>query len=279
MNTRPAFFAALILLTTALACTIPGIQTASRFAPAPTIDTRLAIMVAETVSAAIEQTALVVPTATLPPTPQPTFTPPPDIGDAGSTLTSREDGLTLLFVDERAGYQVIIPSGWLAVRVNQQEYYDVLEVADPNIQKSLLTIQDQDPAAFRLLALDVQDGHIKNEIVTNVNFIWDQQTVISFDTEDDLQAYADELPSLMDGLTVSSVEIIIPPSGLPYGVIKSEVGGFNASGAQVTLYQKMALFNLKTGTLVITFTTENGFTDTTLPAFDGLLGTIAVESE
>ncbi len=284
MNTRPALLAALILLTTALACVLPGIQSAFPFGddanPAPTADTRLDIMVARTVSAALDLTALAVPTVT-PTLPPPTLTPTPQPFSSGSTLTKQDNGSSL-FVDENAGYEITVPAGWLAVRINEKEYYDAWtlpETADSHIQTSLLSIQDQDPATFRLLVLDIQEGHIKNEIITNLNFIWDQQAVISFDTEDDLQTFADELPATVDGLTVSSVEIVIPPGGVPYGVIKSEVGGFNVSGAQVSLYQKMALFSLKTGTLVITFTTENGFTETTLPAFDGMLGTIAVESE
>ncbi|MDP1713166.1 MAG: hypothetical protein Q8L41_00345 [Anaerolineales bacterium] len=282
MNTRPALLAALILLTTALACVLPGIQSVSRFAPTPTADTRLDIMVARTVSAALDLTALAVPTVTPTlPTATQTVTPTPQPFSSGSSLTKQDNGSSL-FVDENAGYEITVPAGWLAVRLNENEYYDAWtlpETADSHIQTSLLSIKEQDPATFRLLVLDIQEGHIKNEIVTNLNFIWDQQTVISFDTEDDLQAFADGLPSTMDGLTVSSVEIVIPPGGLPYGVIKSEVGGFNVSSAQVSLYKKMVFFNLKTGTLVITFSTENGFTETTLPAFDGMLGTIAVQSD
>lgn len=280
MKPRRALLTALILLTTILACVVPGLPTASAPALAPTVDPRLNIIVAWTVSAALEMTARAVPTVT-PTLPQPTATPTLQPVASVSTLTKQDNGSTL-FVDESAGYEITVPAGWLAVRINEKEYYDAWtlpETADAHIQTSLMSIKEQEPATFRLLVLDTQEGHIKNEIVTNINFIWDPQTVLSFDTEVDLQAFADELPSLTDGLTVSSVEIIIPPSGVPYGVIKSKVGGFNASGAQVNLYQKMALFNLKTGTLVITFATEDGFTETTLPVFDAMLGTIVVERE
>ena len=261
MNTRRALLTALILFTTILACVVPGLPAASPFgedaSPSPTADIRLDIMIAQTVSAALDLTALAVPTVT-PTLPPPTVTPTPKPFSSGSSLTKQDNGSSL-FVDENAGYEITVPAGWLPVRVNEKEYYDAWtlpEIADSHIQTSLISIKEQDPATFRLLALDIQEGHIKNEIVTNINFIWDPQTVLSFDTDVDLQSFADELPSVTDGLTVSSVEIIIPPSGVPYGVITSKVGGFNASGVQVNLYQKMALFNLKTGTLVITFATE-----------------------
>ena len=284
MMTRRALLTALILFTTILACVVPGLPAASPFgedaSPSPTPDIRLDIMIARTVSAALDLTALAVPTLT-PTLPPPTVTPTPKPFSSGSTLIKQDNGSTL-FVDESAGYEITVPTGWLAVRINEKEYYDAWtlpENADIHIQTSLLSIKEQEPATFRLLVLDTQEGHIKNEIVTNINFIWDPQTVLSFDTDVDLQAFADELPSITDGLTVSSMEIIIPPSGAPYGVITSKVGGFNASGAQVSLYQKMVLFNLKTGTLVITFATENEFAETTLPVFDAMLGTIVVERE
>lgn len=284
MMTRRALLTALILFTTILACVVPGLPAASPFgedaSPSPTPDIRLDIMIARTVSAALDLTALAVPTLT-PTLPPPTVTPTPKPFSSGSTLIKQDNGSTL-FVDESAGYEITVPTGWLAVRINEKEYNDAWtlpENADIHIQTSLLSIKEQEPATFRLLVLDTQEGHIKNEIVTNINFIWDAQTVLSFDTDVDLQAFADELPSDTAGLTVSSVEIIIPPSGAPYGVITSKVGGFNASGAQVSLYQKMVLFNLKTGTLVITFTTENEFAETTLPVFGAMLGTIAVERE
>jgi hypothetical protein len=256
MKKKRGLFATLILLTAALACVIPGTQTASTIPPTP--DTRLGTMVAETVSAAVELTALAVPTETPPPTatPEPTVTPTPEISGAGSTLTAQDDGSTL-FVDERAGYQLTVPTGWLAVRVNEQEYFDAFQLsvlANERLQSTLQSIQTQDPNTFRLLVVDIDEEHIQNDIVTNVNLIWDPQTVISFESEEELQAIAAELPAAVNGLTVSSVNIIVPLNGAPYGEIQSEISGLNTAGVPVTLYQKMTVFNLKTGALVITFT-------------------------
>jgi hypothetical protein len=280
MKKQRGLFAVLILLTAALACVIPGTQTASTIPPTP--DTRLGTMVAETVSAAVELTALAAPTETPPTTTlEPTVTPTPEISGAGSTLTAQDDGSTL-FVDERAGYQLRVPTGWLAVRVNEQEYYDAFQLsvlANERLTAALQSIQNLDPATFRLFVLDIDEEHIQNDIVTNVNLVWDPQTTISFDTEDDLQSLADELPATVQGLTVTSVNIIVPISGVPYGEIQSEISGLNTAGVPVRLYQKMAVFKLKTGTLVVTFTTEGGFTETTLPLFDGMLESLIIVTE
>lgn len=281
MKKRRGLFATLILLTAALACVIPGTQTASTIPPTP--DTRLGTMVAETVSAAVELTARAVPTETPLPTatPEPTITPTPEISGAGSTLRSEEDGYTV-FMDERAGYQFEVPPGWLAVRVNEQEYFDAFQLsvlANERLNAALQSIKNLDPNTFRLFVLDIDEEHIQNDIVTNVNLVWDPQTTISFDTEDDLQSLADELPATVQGLTVYAVDIIVPVSGVPYGEIQSEISGLNTAGAPVTLYQKMAVFKLKAGTLVVTFTTEGGFIATTRPLFDGMLQSLIIGTE
>lgn len=280
MNKNRGFIAAALLVTTALACALPAQPTAS--VPQPTPDTRVGTMVAGTVSAALDLTATAsVPTSTPLPPPTPTSTATPVESGAGSSLTKQDDGSTL-FVDERAGYRITIPDGWLAVRVNEQEYLDAFllpQAANDRIQATLLSVQTQNPAVLRLLAVDVIEGHIQNETVTNVNFVWDAQTEVSFETEDDLQRIAADLPGIVDGLTVTSVDFVIPTSGDIYGEIQSEIGGFNALNEQVTLYQKMAIFKLKTGTLVVTFTTDGGFTETTQPFFSAMLGTLIIDSE
>jgi hypothetical protein len=107
MITRRALPAALILLITVLACVVPGLSTASQPAPVAsplgTADTRLEIMVAETVSAALEQTQQAVPTATIEPTHTPTPlatitpSPTPDVDDSGSTLNKLEDGTCAIY--------------------------------------------------------------------------------------------------------------------------------------------------------------------------------------
>jgi hypothetical protein len=280
MNKNRGFIFAALLVTTTLACALPAQPTASVSQPTP--DTRVGTMVAGTVSAALDLTATAsVPTSTPLPTSTPTPTATPVESGAGSSLTKQDDGSTL-FVDERAGYRITIPDGWLAVRVNEQEYLDAFllpQAANDRVQAALLGIQTQNPAVLRLLAVDVIEGHIQNETVTNVNFIWDAQTDVSFETEDDLQRIAADLPGTVDGLTVTSVDFVIPTRGDIYGVIESEIGGFNALDEQVTLVQKMAIFNLKTGTLVVTFTTDGDFTETTLPFFSAMLETLVIDSE
>jgi hypothetical protein len=279
MNNRRTFFIALTFLAAIIACIVPGLPTAS--APAPILDTgRLETMVAETVSAAIAQTEQSRPTPTWVPAAEPTQTQTAtaEAATIGSTLSIQEDGSTV-FVDERAGYAITLPDGWLAVRINEQEYYDawtLAEAADPNIQEALLGIKTGDPNVLRLLAIDTQDGHIQSEFVTDINFIWDEPKNISFDSIEDLQAIAEELPNTPAAFRfeVTTIQIIMSPNGIQFGVIEAKSSFTNTSGDEVGIYQKQVFFKGKTGTQSIIFTTVDGLKETTLPAFDSMLETI-----
>lgn len=281
MNTRKSLFIALISLMVILACVVPGLPSAS--APAPTADTgRLETIVAKTVSAAIAQTEeFVLPTTPLPsatPTPAFTETPTTAPSDAGSALLVQEDGSTF-FTDERAGYSIRVPAGWLAVRINQQEYYDAWslpQTADPRIQKSLLSMKSQDPNQFRLYAIDTQDGQIVNDIVTNLVFVWDETTNLSFESENDLQSLADQIASTTKGLKVTSVSLVVLPTGMTVGVIESDTTTKNSSGSDVTLYQKQLFFKAKAGTQSIVLTTVDTLKDKILPIFDAMAATITM---
>ncbi len=288
MNNKRTFFIALTFLTAILACAVPGLPTAS--VPAPMVEPgRLETMVAETVSVAIAQTEQAQPT--LRPTSTSTSTSTP-ISSATSTLETIPSGSTLIiqdngstiFRDDRAGYEITIPDGWLAVRVNEQEYFDALTsagAADPNIQESLQGIKTRDPNTFRLLAIDTQDGHVQSEFVTDINFIWDEQKEISFDSDEDLQAIAEELSAAPSAFRfeIVSTRIITAANGIQFGVIEAKSSFTDALDAKVNIYQKQIFFKAKTGTQSIIFTTVESLKETTLPAFDVMLETIRIVTE
>jgi hypothetical protein len=229
-------------------------------------------MVAELVSGALTQTALAVP-----PTPAPTFTPAPTstptaLPSVGSSLTAQDDK-SVLFVDERAGYKAVIPQGWLAVRVNEQEYLSALkspEAADPLIQSALLGIEKEDPLTFRLFAVDLREGHIKDETVTTLQFVWDEKGKMAFNSDEDIQAAADNLTKTVAGLEVTAVDMLFTPAKMQFGVIESET----QSLAAATLRQKRVFFNASNGLVTVTLTTVEDLTETVIPAFDAIMDTI-----
>jgi hypothetical protein len=279
MNNRRTFFIVLTFFSALVACVVPGLQPALVPTPAPAVDNSIVLstMVAETVSAAIVLTEQVLLTPEAMPTITPTIPPTAEIIPAGSTLTIQEDGTTL-FVDERAGYQITVPAGWLAVRIDQQEYRDALTVA-PDVQKSLADIQNNDPNTFRLYALDTQDGHVVNEFFTNINIVWDEQGAVLLNNDEALKARAAQLAETTPGLEILSTKFITTSNNVLVGLIELKTPAKNSSDAEITAFQKQAIFNGKTGTVAVTVSTVEELKETIFPVFDAMLETIKVAVE
>ena len=304
MNNRRTFFIALIFLATITACVVPGLPTASAPVPAPVVDTgQIETMVAATVSAAIAETEQAQPTAMSTATSSATATtismdestatptstistssstttqsPTLDTSSPGSTLNVQVDAATV-FVDERAGYQITAPAGWLIVRVNEPEYLDAKELAeatDVNIQKSLTDIQNENPNTLRLFAIDAQEGHIRNGFVTNMKFIWDKDNSIALENDEALKGSAAQLAKTVPGLEVLSTKLISTANKIPIGLIESKSIVKNSSGADVTIFQKQAVLNATTGKMTITISTVEDLKGTIFPAFDAMLETIEI---
>lgn len=303
MNNRRTFLIALMCLTAITACVVPGLPTASAPLPTLTVDTgRIAMMVAETVSAVVAQTEQAQPTSTPiptvtatasstePPTPALTatlaFTPAPSTSQPSpsqSTLTKQADG-SLLFADARAYYEIKLPAGWMTVRINEKEYLDSFsleEAANTHVQQSLLSVQNEDPNVFRLLAIDTKPAHIQNEFVTDMRFVLDEEMDISLSSDEELQAIAEEIPAAAEvfRFEATSVKIVASASGIDFGVIEAKSTFTNAAGVDVLIYQKQVFFNVPSGTQSITLTTLADLKGTLLPAFDAMLETVKIVEE
>jgi hypothetical protein len=288
MNTRRALLAALMLLATVLACAVPGLPTASQ--TAPTADTRLERMVAETVSAALAETqqalpmpttAEVISTPTFEPTPVPTASLVPDVDDSGSSINRFEDNSSK-FTDMRAGYEISLLEGWLPIRINSQEYLDAWllpELSNPAMQRSLSSIEKLNPDELRLFVLDVQEGHAEIDFITNINFYWNQLSDMSLETDEDLKAEAAALPSVLSGLEVTSTEISTTAREIPVGVITSKAPITTVSGVNVELFQKQVFIKTNVGVLVVTLSTTEELKQTVLPQFDAMIETFILLSE
>lgn len=279
MNRKHGLLALLVLLTTALACVIPGTTTSAPL-PTPTTDTRLEIMVAETVSAALQMTQQPMPIVeeTEAPETVPTEISATATPSAETTLDKNEYGSNI-FTDFLGGYQLTVPAPWLALRIDSPEYDAALtlpEASNPAIQRSLSTIQAQDPDVFRLFALDVNEEHLDGGFVTNINLVWDQQEKLSLPNDARLAEIADALPSAVEGTEVLYFEVRTSQSGVPYGVITSQMRGVTQDGTNLVIRQKMVFFDLPVGALSITLSTTETLLETIEPSFDAMIETFAV---
>jgi hypothetical protein len=265
------------LVFASLACLLQG--TGAAPSVSPTVDpVQLDAIVAETVAAALQLTA-----SAATPTPAATSTSTPTIEPTASSTPLPQSSITLevdgtsFFVDEISGFNMIVPPGWLPVRIDQLEYYDAFslpQAADPNLQTALMQINSLDPKVHRLFIFDLQDGHLQSGFVNNVNIVLNADSSISLKTDDEIKAAAAALPEVVPGLVVQSSAVTETASGILLGVILSDLNSQKEDGAKLALFQKQVLLNVKGGVLVITFTTEQGIRDATLPFFDGMIESI-----
>lgn len=269
----------ILLLITTLACVLPASAPAS--SPPPTPDTRLEVMIAETVSAALTQTQQAAPTPAAV-TETPTATPFPTstvevfgtaTPSAESVLNWNEDGSST-FIDLLGKYQLTVPAQWLTMRVNAPEFDTISlrpEAANPAIQRSLNVIKNQDPNIFRLFILDGNVDHIDGGFVTNINVLWDQQLETSSLNQEEIKALADELANSLGGSEILATEIHSTKNGIPYGLITTRTTALTQDGVNVTVMQKLIFFDVPVGTLNITFSTTDKWLETLEPSFDSIV--------
>jgi hypothetical protein len=253
-------------------------------------DQSLATMIVGTARAFGVQTQRALPTAAATATARSTsiaaFPPTAIIGStpaatqpaAQSTLTRNDNGSTA-FVDDLGGYHLVVPAGWLAVRVNQSEYFaalDALETAEPEVQKALAGILDDDPVVTRLFALDMQPDHVENGIVSTISVQWNAANAMSLATDADLQKEADLLRSQIAKMEVLPVEVQLSPAGIQHGLITARWQQQAAGGESVGVFQKQAFLRFGPGRVVITLFTTDRLKDALLPAFDAMIAGVGL---
>jgi hypothetical protein len=230
----------------------------------PAVETSLA----STARALAKQTEAANPfTATPSPTATETLTPTPSISVNGTMLERKEDGSTL-FTDYKAGIQLVIPAGWLPLRVNEEEYYQAftsdVTSSNPAIAERLTQIQDADLNNFRLDAIDVREGHTVNGVLSDmyVNF------------------YAGDARSLeqvaeAEGKKKSAFKnYLFLNRGYPKldnGTRTLVIDRTWTQDQTKKLFQRSVFFSLPTGVLVLNLYSNKDFKDTLLPDFEQVL--------
>jgi hypothetical protein len=266
-----------ILIFAISACVVPGF---SQPAPSAFEPNTIPTMVVLTANAAMAQTAAA---ASPTPTPLPTesATATPRISLSGTSLFLRDDRATV-FIDHQTGVELIIPTGWLAVRVNEPEYYDAWglpELSDPAFQHALTNIQKVNPSEVRLTILDTHGEHLLGGFVTNIGLFWYENNDFSLENNKDLLASADSLPETMPGLKVLSSKLSANSSGIPIGINTFKRSVKNAEGKNEVIYFKQVFVKTRTGVLTITLTTPEDLKEIVFPTFDAMIEAMTLVKE
>ena len=256
-------FVLLFLLT---AC---GQNTPTPITNPPGVETSLA----STALAFAKQTEQANPfTATPSPTLTQTLTPTPQTSLHGTSLTMRQDG-SALFVDHKAGVQMVIPRGWMPMRVNEDEYYkaftsDVV-LANPVLSERLTIIQDSDLTYFRLEAFDIREGHIVNDIISDINVIFEPGDTRSLDKW--AQAEGNNRKPFKN-FKLTSMGYRNTTDGTRVLVIEQTWSKDQSN----KIFYRGVFYSLPTGTLVLDFYTNDSFKETVLPDFEQVVNSVVL---
>jgi len=209
-------------------------------------------MVADAAGAFLTQTAQAAPPSPASEMLQPTETPIPTATEtpvtslSGTSLTKMEDGSTQ-FIDNLAGVRLTIPPGWVTVRLNEPEYFEVwsLTVDDPILQQGLEGIQNLDPARFRLHAFNTQPDYVYQGAGSRINVVYirDDPRTLEQVAEDEKQ------PQAFTDYSLVSSEFQVRPDNLDLFSIEEQWRGFSTTNASLMLYYTGVFFKVPSGTV------------------------------
>lgn len=249
MKTRPFFVIGMMLLS-AFACVIPGVNQ-----PAPIDPASLPTIVVLTVNAATTQTAAA--SGGQIPSGEPSATLPPDVNE--TSLEPQPDG-SVKFIHITGGYEVTYPTGWLTVRPNSEEF-NAAYSKDAAKNPLLLGQMDYDANAYEAGYEQLYSYALRPDIEKNFLFgfstvRWDSQDTLALN-EAAMGELARELETsgTIPGFRVDTAQIYETSNHIE--VI--EIGGqFSLSDGQdgvIPFYMTAVFFKPTAGTLTrITFT-------------------------
>ena len=275
-----------LLLTAGLACAIPGLSAPESNGP---LDSNsLSTIVAGTANAAAMQTEQAHPATGFPPTgtATPTKNGIPASASAvtatsqlvfsayGTALSQQADG-SALFIDKQLGYELVIPAGWTAFRINESEFYKLwtLPVSkEPIVQGNLTSIQNMDPNIFRLFAFDLRDGHFQSDTLTNTDVSWSQT----------VNSYSDYISGLQKDYTsiYKSIKLLTSKTETNSSNIEVNVAELEFTYQGTKIYEKLTLLKPKVGgILMIRTDTADALKGLIMPDIDQIRESVKLLSE
>ncbi|MEW6402521.1 MAG: hypothetical protein AB1649_12030 [Chloroflexota bacterium] len=225
----------------------------------------------------------VSPTATPTNTPEPTFTPtpfptptlaaavvtpPPD----GMTLEKQSDG-SMLYRDYESGVEMLIPSSWVVMSANAEDFQASLEVLsdeNPELASAMQTLSGMDSDVFRIIAFDKEN--FTESYVTNFTSIQAEDAMAAALPIDMItQLTAESLESQYPNAKMIGSGVRETGNGVEVGYVELEMPLNLQGGTVFQAYQKQYYLTHNDHLIVITFSTPREMGPTTVVFFDEVI--------
>ena len=260
----------IIILLAIIACGLP----AQTIPPTADIDPNaIETAIAGTLGASAKQTeqASLIPSVV----PTETLTPVPKISSSGTSLANLMDGSTQ-FIDYMAGMQIVIPPGWLVVRVGESEYYAAWEnevTKYPIFVDIFASMQSLDPKAFRMSAFDIRPDHISSNDVPEIGVVFGNEDTR---TLNEVKADQKQNPPPLTGYKLLSSKFSETSQGIQTLNEEIQWKYTNSAGQLTTGYRKRVFFAAPAGIVAIDLLIAFDKKDLMMPEFDQILNSISL---
>lgn len=263
-QTLPGF----ILLLSMIGCALPAQSQPAPVTNPSSVETSLAstarALAKQTETAqGFTATPSVVPTATL--------TPTPKISSAGSSLENLADG-SVRYTDHLAGIQMLFPSIWLVFRVGEPEYYAAWEkqgMKNPQLQNVFASLNTLDPKVLRVIAFDVREDHMPDELMTASSMVFLQGDTMPLEERERARKAK---PKPCAGFKFISSGYSETDNGIRMLVMDESC----STTGDATIYYRDVHFILPSGTIHLSFETNMGYKDEPLQELEQVINSITL---
>lgn len=211
-------------------------------------------------------------TATATYTPSPTPTPIPDM-----SLESQADGSSL-FIDNKAGFSMLIPSTWVTIPANVDDLTPYVERAsedNPQLEKAFSMLQKVDPNILKIMAMDTNMDHYKDSYVPNFTVISMRDPIGSkLPLKNTVEIMGNAIKSQFPGAKLIGSGVEQVDSDFSYGYNEWNISMNTPGAAAVKVFQKQAFFPIQDYFVIMTLSAHASKYDDVLAEFDAIMETI-----
>jgi len=204
-------------------------------------------------------------------------TPPPP---AGGTENVQQPDDTTKYSDYDAGFEMMLPAGWIGVRPGAQEFNDVLksEGATNQALKEQMTADQQgyEPIKDRYYVYATKPDEFENTLLSYGKVAWNaaDATVIDQDKLGEL-VQSLEMSQDLPGMRVVSSNVVINENGVPVMVIGANYTIEASDGTMVLLYLNFIYFKpTENSTARLLISSNKEFRDIIGPDVDAMVQSI-----
>jgi hypothetical protein len=203
-----------------------------------------------------------------------TPTPPPP---AGGTENVQQDDGTTKYSDYDAGFEMVLPAGWIGVRPGGQEFNDVLEsegAANEDLRFRMeLDQQGYEPVTDRYYIYATKPDEVENSLLAYGKLAWNPSDPKLMD-QSTLGELIQNLEMSQDlpGVRVVASNVVVNGNGVPVIVIGANWTSEAEDGTMIPIYLNFMFFKpTDNSTVRLVLTSQKDFRDIIGPDVDAII--------